>query len=48
MTNAVPGKDLPAFDTTLFVVNAVVVALAAAILVIVTKGRLGYTVDAKA
>jgi membrane protease YdiL (CAAX protease family) len=41
LTNAVPGEALPAFDTTLFTVNAVIVALAAAILVIVTRGRLG-------
>jgi membrane protease YdiL (CAAX protease family) len=47
LTNAVPGEDLPAFDTTLFVVNALVVALAAAILVIATKGRLGYTADTR-
>jgi membrane protease YdiL (CAAX protease family) len=47
LTDAVPGQDLPAFDTTLFVVNAVVVALAAAVLVVATKGRLGYTADAK-
>jgi membrane protease YdiL (CAAX protease family) len=41
LTNAVPGEALPAFDTTLFIVNAIVVTLAAVILVIVTKGRLG-------
>jgi membrane protease YdiL (CAAX protease family) len=41
LTNAVPGETLPAFDTRLFVVNAVIVALAAAILAVVTKGRLG-------
>ena len=41
LTNAIPGKAPPAFDTTLFILNAVVVALSAAILVIVTKGRLG-------
>jgi membrane protease YdiL (CAAX protease family) len=41
LTNAVPGEALPPFDTTLFILNAVIVALAAAILVIVTKGRLG-------
>ena len=45
LTNAVPGEPLPAFDTTLFVVNAVTVALAAAILLIVTKGRLGHTAE---
>jgi membrane protease YdiL (CAAX protease family) len=42
LTNAVPGEALPAFDTRLFVVNALVVALAAAVLAVVTKGRLGY------
>ena len=41
LTNAVPGEALPAFDTTLFIVNAVIVALAAIILVMVTKGQLG-------
>jgi membrane protease YdiL (CAAX protease family) len=41
LTDAVPGEALPAFDTRLFVVNAVVVALAAAVLAVVTRGRLG-------
>ena len=41
MTNAVPGGALPAFDTTLFILNAVIVALAGAILVVVAKGRIG-------
>ena len=41
LTNAVPGKALPAFDVALFTANAVIVALAAAILVIVTRGQLG-------
>ena len=45
LTNAIPGKAMPAFDTPLFIVNAVIVALAAAIIVVVTKGRLGYTAD---
>jgi hypothetical protein len=45
LTNAVPGEALPAFDTTLFIVNALIVALAAAILVIVTRGRLGLTAE---
>jgi membrane protease YdiL (CAAX protease family) len=43
LTNAVPGEALPAFDTRLFVVNAVVVALAGALVVVVTRGRLGCT-----
>jgi uncharacterized protein len=43
LSNAVPGEALPAFDTRLFVVNAVVVALAGALVAVVTKGRLGCT-----
>jgi hypothetical protein len=46
LTNAIPGEPLPAFDTTLFVVNAVIVALVGTIVVVATKGRLGHTVDA--
>jgi hypothetical protein len=42
-TDAVPGETLPPFDTTLFVVNSVVVALAAVVVLIATKGRLGHT-----
>jgi membrane protease YdiL (CAAX protease family) len=42
LTNAVPGEALPAFDTRLFIVNAVIVALGAVILIVVTKGKLGY------
>ena len=47
LTNAIPGEALPAFDTTLFIVNAVIVALAATALIVVTKGKLGYTSDAE-
>ena len=47
LTNAIPGEPLPAFDTTLFIVNALVVALAGAIVAIATKGPLGYTADAR-
>jgi membrane protease YdiL (CAAX protease family) len=43
LTNAVPGETFTAFDTRLFIVNAVVVALAGAIVAAVTRGRLGYT-----
>jgi membrane protease YdiL (CAAX protease family) len=45
LTNAIPGEPLPAFDTRLFVLNALVVALIAAVLAVVTKGRLGYEAD---
>ena len=47
LTNAVPGEPLPAFDTTLFIVNAAIVALAGVIVLILTKGQLGYTADAR-
>jgi hypothetical protein len=46
LTNAIPGEPLPAFDTTLFTVNAAIVALAGVILMIATGGRLSYTADA--
>ena len=41
LTNAVPGETYTAFDTRLFIVNAVVVALAGAVVALATKGRLG-------
>ena len=45
LTNAVPGQELPSFDTRLFVLNAVVLAAAAGILVAITRGRLGMPAD---
>ena len=48
LTNAVPGEALPAFDTTLFIMNAVIVALGAVILVVVTKGKLGLAAEGDA
>ena len=48
LTNAIPGEPLPAFDTTLIILKAMIVVLAAAILVVVTKGRLGYAADVQA
>jgi len=47
LTNAIPGEPLPTFDTALFIVNAVIVALAGVIVVVATKGRLGYTADVR-
>jgi hypothetical protein len=47
LTNAIPGEPLPAFDNTLFIVNALVVALASVIVAVATKGRLGYMANAK-
>jgi hypothetical protein len=41
LSDAVPGQALPAFDTRLLIVNAVVVALAGTVVALVTKGRLG-------
>jgi len=43
LKDAAPGETFTAFDTPLFVVNAVVVALAGAIVPRLTGGRLGYT-----
>jgi membrane protease YdiL (CAAX protease family) len=47
LTNAIPGEPLPMFDTTLFIVNALVVALTGVILVVATKGRLGYMANGR-
>jgi membrane protease YdiL (CAAX protease family) len=43
LTNAMPGTEFEAFDVNLFVLSSIVVALAALILVLTTKGRLGYS-----
>lgn len=43
LTDAIPGAELQAFDVNLFIVSSIVVALVALILVLMTKGRLGYT-----
>lgn len=43
LTNATPGTEFQAFDVNLFVVSSIVVALAALVLVLITKGQLGYT-----
>jgi membrane protease YdiL (CAAX protease family) len=42
LTNAIPGQPMPQFDTTLFAIAALVVALAAVLLLIRTKGQLGF------
>ena len=47
LTSAIPGEPLPAFDTMLFIVNALVIALAGVIVAVATKGQLGYTADAR-
>jgi hypothetical protein len=39
--NALPARTLPAFDTTLLILNTLIVPLAAVILVVVIKGRVG-------
>ena len=43
LTNAIPGEALPAFDRSLFIITAVVVALAGAAVAFLTKGKFGYT-----
>jgi membrane protease YdiL (CAAX protease family) len=45
LTNAIPGEPTPAFDTALFVVASVIVALAGVIVLVVTKGKLGFNDD---
>lgn len=45
LTNAIPGQPMPQFDTVLFIVVALVVALAAAALLVSTKGHLGFQPD---
>jgi membrane protease YdiL (CAAX protease family) len=47
LTNAIPGKPPPAFDTTLFIVASVVVALAAVVMLVATKGKLGFHPEAE-
>ena len=42
LTNAIPGEPPPAFDTSLFIVASMVVALAAVVVLIATKGNLGF------
>jgi len=42
LTNAIPGEPLPAFDKPLFIVASVIVALAAAVVLVATKGQLGF------
>jgi membrane protease YdiL (CAAX protease family) len=43
LTNVIPGESSPpAFDTTLFIVVSVVVALAGVVVSVATKGQLGY------
>jgi membrane protease YdiL (CAAX protease family) len=45
LTNAIPGETPTAFDTALFIVASVVVALAGAVVLIMTKGKLGFNDD---
>ncbi len=42
LTNAIPGQDLPDFDTRLFLISGIVVMLAGLLLTVITRGRLGY------
>jgi membrane protease YdiL (CAAX protease family) len=45
LTNAIPGEPTPAFDTNLFIVASVIVALAGVVLLVATKGKLGFKDD---
>ncbi|MGD8406795.1 MAG: CPBP family intramembrane metalloprotease [Anaerolineales bacterium] len=42
LTNAILGESPAAFDTTLFIVASVIVALAGVAVLVVTKGKLGF------
>lgn len=42
LTNAVPGEDLPALDIGLFMANMFIVSFVSIIILIRTKGKLGY------
>jgi len=42
LTNAIPGELPPAFDTTLFIVASMFVALAGVVVLVGTKGKLGF------
>lgn len=42
LTNAIPGEPLPAFDQPLFIVAGISVMLSAAVVLAVTKGKLGF------
>jgi membrane protease YdiL (CAAX protease family) len=42
LTDAIPGEGFPAFDTTLWLITAVVVALGGLLLAVGSGGRLGY------
>jgi hypothetical protein len=47
LTNAIPGEPLPVFDSTLFIVAGVVVAMAGVAVVVATKGQLGFNPEAE-
>jgi len=42
LTNAIPGEPTPTFDTSLFIVASAVVALAGVVVLVATKGKLGF------
>ncbi|RJP53225.1 MAG: CPBP family intramembrane metalloprotease [Anaerolineaceae bacterium] len=45
LTNAIPGESLPAFDKTLFIIASVIVALAGGVVMVATKGKLGFAIE---
>jgi membrane protease YdiL (CAAX protease family) len=47
LTNTIPDESPPAFDTTLFIVASVVVALAGVVLLVATKTKLGFNPEAE-
>ena len=47
LTNAIPGESPPTLDTILFIVASVVVALAGVVVIVATKGKLGFHPEAE-
>jgi len=47
LTNAIPGEPLSAFDKSLFIVVSVIVLLAGVVVLVATKGQLGFRTEAE-
>jgi membrane protease YdiL (CAAX protease family) len=45
LTNAIPGEPLPAFDISLFMIVSLIVALSGVVVLVATKGKLGFNDD---
>jgi len=45
LTNVLPGEVIPAFDTPLFILSSITILITGLLVVIKTKGKLGYKVE---